>query len=158
MVSMENISTKLGQRVKGERKKKKLKKRGKTLLLGPLTRHMRTGTGLQTGPARLKEGPLKAQPQPTRRKYILQSNPKPSSLSAAQPPSVRASLSFILSPVSDDWVGYRRRPTLGAHLFAGEERPPSIPSHALLSPVCVAKPSSHTLTSSYLAVLCLLNP
>lgn len=84
--------------------------------------------------------------------YILQSNPKPSSLSAAEPPSVRASLSFIPSPVSDDWVGYRRRPTLGAHLFAGEERPPSIPSHALLSPVCVAKPSPHTLTSSYLAV------
>ena len=62
--------------------------------------------------------------------------------------------------VYDVWVGYRRRrPTPGgeafAYLFAGDERPPGIPT-PFLFPVCCAKPSSRTLTSSYLAIWCLL--
>jgi hypothetical protein len=58
------------------------------------------------------------------------------------------SLSVSLS-ICDDRVGYRsRRPTSGAKafadLFAGEERPPGIPT-PLLFLVCCAKPSSQTL-------------
>jgi hypothetical protein len=49
------------------------------------------------------------------------------------------SLALSLSlPLCDDWAGYRsRRPTPGAEpfadLFAGEERPPGIPTPLLFS-------------------------
>jgi hypothetical protein len=64
------------------------------------------------------------------------------------PRALSLSLSVSLS-ICDDRVGYRsRRPTSGAKafadLFAGEERPPGIPT-PLLFLVCCAKPSSQTL-------------
>jgi hypothetical protein len=64
------------------------------------------------------------------------------------PRALSLSLSVSLS-ICDDRVSYRsRRPTSGAKafadLFAGEERPPGIPT-PLLFHVCCAKPSSQTL-------------